>query len=198
MSMDTGKQKVFLLVGNPVKTSFSYACGDAYQAAAEQAGMLVKRFNIEEMKFDPVLHNGYEEIQELEPDLVAFQRAITWADHLVFVYPNWWNTMPAKMKGLFDRAFLPKFSFSFEDGAFKPLLRGKTGRIINVVGSAHPLMLWCNIGPYTNELSRGILRACGVKPIRTKSFGPTRGSSEEVRAKWLDTVRMMAVKDSRV
>ena len=196
--MDAKKRKLFLLTANPVKTSFSYACGDAYQGAAEQAGALVRRFNIEDMKFDPVLHNGYEEIQELEPDLLLFQDAITWADHLVFIYPNWWSTMPAKMKGLFDRAFLPKFAFSFEDNTFKPLLKGKSGRIINIVGSAHPFLLWCCIGSYTNELSKGVLGTCGVKPVTTRSFGPTRGSSDVVRGKWLDTVRMMAVRDVRV
>ena len=195
--MKKEKRKIFLLVGNPVKTSFSYACGNAYQSAAEQAGAEIKRFNIEEMDFDPTLHNGYEEIQELEPDLLAFQDAIKEADHLVFVYPNWWNTMPAKMKGLFDRSFLPKFAFSFEDHKFKPLLVGKSGRVINIVGSANPLMLRLQIGSYTNELSHGIMRACGVKPVYTKSFGPTRNSSDEVRGKWLDAVRMMAVGDCR-
>ena len=196
--MGKEKRNIFLLIANPVKTSFSYACGNAYHSAAEQAGAVVKRFNIEEMQFDPVLHNGYEEIQELEPDLLAFQNTIRWADHLVFVYPNWWNTMPAKMKGLFDRAFLPKFAFAFEDNAFKPLLRGKTGRVINVVGSAHPFLLWCRIGSYTNELSKGVLRMCGVGPVSTVSFGPTKGSSDEMRGKWLDKVRMMAVRDARV
>lgn len=193
--MNKEKRNIFLLIANPVKTSFSYACGNAYQAVAEQAGAIVKRFNIEEMDFDPVLHKGYEEIQELEPDLIAFQNAITQADHLVFIYPNWWNTMPAKMKGLFDRTFLPKFAFSFEENTFIPLLTGKSGRVINIVGSTHPFLLWCHIGSYTNELSKGVLGICGVKPVSTTSFGPTRGSSEEIRNKWLDKVRMMAARD---
>ena len=195
--MNAEKQKILLLNANPVPSSFSYACSNAYHSAVEQAGAEVMRFNIEEMDFDPVLHKGYEEIQELEPDLLKFQQAIRLADHLVFVYPNWWNTMPAKMKGLFDRAFLPKFAFSFEGGMFNPLLKGKSGRIINIVGSAHPFLLWCSIGSYTNELSKGILCACGVKPVATTSFGPTRGSSDEMRQKWIDKVRMMAIKDAR-
>ena len=195
--MNMQKRKIFLLNANPVPTSFSYACSNAYHSAAEQAGAEVIRFNIEEMDFDSTLHKGYEEIQELEPDLLAFQKAIRSADHLVFVYPNWWNTMPAKMKGLFDRAFLPKFAFAFEDNKFKPLLVGKTARIVNIVGSAHPFFLWCSIGSYTNELSRGILGACGVKPVACTSFGPTRNSSDEKRQKWLDQVRAMAAKDAR-
>ena len=197
MPMNEQKRKILLLNANPVPTSFSYACSNAYQSAAEQAGAEIVRLNIEEMNFDPTLHKGYEEIQELEPDLIKFQNIIRQVDHLVFVYPNWWNTMPAKMKGLFDRAFLPKFAFSFEDDKFKPLLTKKSARIINIVGSAHPFVLWCTIGSYTNELSRGILRSCGVKPVTTTSFGPTRNSTDETRQKWIDKVRMMAAKDAR-
>lgn len=44
---------------------------------------------------------------ELEEDLVKAQELIRWADHLVFVYPIWWGTMPAVLKGFFDRVFLP-------------------------------------------------------------------------------------------
>jgi putative NADPH-quinone reductase len=28
---------------------------------------------------------------------------ILWAEHLVFVYPTWWGTMPALLKGFLDR-----------------------------------------------------------------------------------------------
>ena len=186
-----------LLVANPVKTSLSYAFGDAYEETVKVNGAEVRRFNIDEMDFDPALHNGYEEIQELENDLIAFQNAVRWADHLVFVYPNWWNTMPAKMKGLFDRAFLPGFAFKFVDNCFTPLLKGKSGRVINIVGSSNPVFLWCAIGSFTNELSKGILKMCGVSPVKTSSFGATRNASREKRERWLDTVRKMAEQDTR-
>lgn len=190
------RKKIMLLVANPVKMSLSYSCGDIYEKTVTARGAEVRRFNIDEMDFDPVLHSGYDKIQELEPDLIAFQNAIKWADHLVFIYPNWWSTMPAKMKGLFDRAFLPGFAFKFIDNTFTPLLKGKSGRVINVVGSSHPLMLWCAIGAYTNELSRGILKLCGVSPVETVNFGATRNASKEKCARWLGKVRKMAEKDS--
>lgn len=194
--MNQQAKKITILVANPVKTSFSYACGDAYEEVARASGAKVRRFNIDEMDFDPALHQGYDVIQELEPDLVAFQEAVSWADHLVFVYPNWWNTMPAKMKGLFDRAFLPGFAFQFVDNRFTPLLRGKSARVINVVGSTHPFILRCLIGSYTNELSHGILRLCGVGPVRVKCFGPSRSSTDETRKEWLRVVRTIASREA--
>ena len=188
---------ILIFVGNPVKSSFSYACGDAYEETARNTGASVRRFNVDEMDFDPTLHRGYEVVQELEPDLMSFREAVTWADHLVFIYPNWWNTMPAKMKGLFDRSFLPGFAFKFINSRFTPLLKGKSARVINVVGSTHPLVLRFIIGPYTNELSDGILRLCGVRPVRVKSFGPSRSSSDKTRRRWLAAVRKIAAREAR-
>ena len=191
------KKKILLFIANPVKTSFSYACGDAYERAAKGAGAEVRRFNIDEMDFDPALHYGYEKIQELEPDLVRFQEAVKWADHLVFVYPNWWNTMPAKMKGLFDRSFLPGFAFKFTNDKFTPLLKGKSARVLNIVGSTHPMLLRCLIGSYTNELSHGILRLCGVRPVRVCGFGATRSATDSVRKKWLGRVEKIARREAQ-
>ena len=190
-------KKILLVVGNPVKTSFSYACGDAYEKAAKESGAEARRFNIDEMEFDPTLHQGYKTIQELEPDLLRFQEAIKWADHLVFVYPNWWTTMPAKMKGLFDRSFLPGFAFKFKDNRFHPLLKGKTARIINISGSLHPFLLWCFMGSYINELSHGVLKACGVGPVKVTSWGATRNAPAKKRKQWLRQTEMMARQDAR-
>ncbi len=171
---------------------------DAYERGAKEAGAEVRRHTIDELTFDPTLHQGYDVIQELEPDLIQFQKNIQWADHFVVIYPNWWSTMPAKMKGLFDRAFLPGFAFQFVDDTFVPLLKKKSARIINIVGSVHPLLLYFKMGSYTNELAKGILKSCGIRPVRVCHFGPTRGSSEAKRGRWITKVAKMAKRDAEV
>ena len=189
-------KKIYIINANPVKNSFTYYCANRYEEEAKKAGAEVRRANIEEMDFDPVLHNGYDEIQELEPALLKFQDDTRWADHLVFFYPNWWSTMPAKMKGLFDRAFLPKFAFSFDNNKLVPLLTDKTARIVNIVGSADPMLLRIKMGSYTNELSKGILGECGVKVKYVCSYGPTRKKTQKQKDKFLCKVGEMAKSDS--
>jgi len=63
------------------------------------------------MHFDPNVHADSPEHQPLEPDLVAAQRDIHWAEHVVFVYPTWWGTYPALLKGFLDRVLTPGFAF---------------------------------------------------------------------------------------
>ena len=110
-------KNIFILLGHPdpETDTFSKAMTEAYEKGAKDTGHTVRRTNLGEVDFDPILHKGYKEIQELEPGLREIQENIKWADHFVVVYPNWWNTMPALLKGFFDRAWLPGFAFNFEN-----------------------------------------------------------------------------------
>ncbi len=49
--------------------------------------------------------------------MLEIQQEILAADHLVFVYPNWWATFPALLKGFIDRVFLPNFAFKYRENS---------------------------------------------------------------------------------
>lgn len=185
-------KKILVFLGNPTKDSYSGRVADAYEASARESGHEVVRINIEDLKFDPILHQGYKVIQELEPDLKMLQEKINWADHVVFVYPNWWCSMPAAMKGMFDRMWLPGFAFNFDKQTKKLIrrLKGKTARVIIVAGTHSPLMTWWKFGDYTNEISHGILGFAGIK-TRVSAFGPTEKVSANVLDLWAEHVKKL-------
>jgi NAD(P)H dehydrogenase (quinone) len=163
-------KKVFILLGHPDSDSFNYTLASEYERGATEAGHEVRRMNIGEMKFDPILHHGYRLIQELEPDLKAFQDNMRWCDHFVVIYPSWWSTMPALLKGLFDRVWVPGFAFHFtSDFTWKRLMKGKTARMI-VTSDTIPMAQRMIFGDTTNELKRGILWFAGFK-VRKSQFG---------------------------
>lgn len=182
-------KKIVLICGHPDADSFTGALLERYQVAAEDAGHSVTRFNLGQMQFDPVLRKGYKEIQQLEPDLVNLQNAIRECDHLVVAYPNWWCTMPAILKGLFDRIWLPGFAFNFNKQTKKidKHLKGKTARVFILSGSHSPLKTWWEFGDYTNEIQYGILEFSGLK-TEVSSYGPCERVDDAVRAKWMKEV----------
>ncbi len=182
-------KRIVVLLGNSDTDSFSGAIADQYQASAEDAGHEVTRFNVCDMKFDPILHKGYKVIQELEPDLVHLQQAIKDADHLVIIYPNWWCTMPAILKGLFDRMWMPGFAFNFDKVTRKLIqrLKGKTARTIVIAGTHSPFKTWWLFGDYTNEIQHGILGFSGINAATT-TFGPSERVSEAKKQQWLRRV----------
>ncbi len=189
------EKKIFILLGHPDKDTYSGAVADAYQEAAIEAGHQVVRSNLGELQFDPILHKGYKEIQALEPDLVAAQEAIKEADHVVVIYPNWWVTMPALLKGFFDRTWLPGFAFNFnkETKKIEQHLKGKTGRVIVLSGTHTFFQTWWKFGDFTNEIQHGILGFAGIKTA-ISVFGPCEKVDDTCRDKWLESVRKLARK----
>ena len=164
-------KKVFILLGHPDTDSFNCTLADEYERGANEAGYEVCRMNLGEMNFDPVLHKGYKEKQELEPDLLAFQENVRWCEHFVVFYPSWWSTMPASLKGLIDRTWLPGFAFHFtSDFTWKKLLKGRSATMF-VTSDTVPFFQRIIFGDTTNELRDGTLWFAGFSPIRVYKFG---------------------------
>ena len=187
-------KKILVLLGNPDADTFSGKLAETYALTAKEKGYHVERLDISELDFDPILHCGYTKIQELEPDLVMLQEKIKWADHLVIIYPNWWCTMPAVLKGMFDRMWLPGFAFNFDKengGKLIQRFKGKTARIIIVAGTYSPFRTWLKFGDFTNEISHGILGFSGIK-AKVTAFGPSNKVKDALLEKWILKVKKLA------
>jgi NAD(P)H dehydrogenase (quinone) len=185
-------KKIVIVCGHPDHETFTGTILDTYEQAASAAGHEVRRFNLGQLKFDPILHKGYKEIQPLEADLITLQTAILECDHLVIAYPNWWTTMPALLKGLFDRFWLPGFAFNFNKQTKKveQHLSGRTGRVFVLSGSHSPFKTWWKFGDYTNEIQYGILEFAGIKTSVT-TYGPCERVNDKCRADWIKEVESL-------
>jgi NAD(P)H dehydrogenase (quinone) len=180
-------KRILVIVGHPADASFCHALADAYAAAAQSAGHEVRRIALGALGFDPVLKNGYRQVQALEPDLVAAQESILWAEHLVFAYPIWWGAMPALMKGFIDRIFLPGFAFKYRKDSvwWDKLLAGRSAHLLVTLDTPPWYFRWIYRMPGHNQMKRTILGFCGVKPIKITNFSPIRSSSPAQRERWI-------------
>lgn len=186
------KKRVYILLGHTDPDTLSGAFADTYEASAQAAGHEVRRQNIGQMRFDPVLHQGYKVIQELEPDLEEFRENVRWAEHIVLIYPTWWISMPALLKGLFDRAWLPHFAFNFAHHGltWTKLLKGKTARVITSANSS-PWMLRFIYGSPTMVPELALFRFAGIR-ARSTVFGPSERASDARKARWFRRVERLA------
>ncbi len=194
---DAEPMKVLVILGHPRPDSFCGALAEAYAEGARTAGLTVERMDLATMAFDPSVHLPGPEDQPLEPDLQRAQGLIRWADHLVFVYPAWWGTMPALLKGFLDRTLTPGFAFRFAGGhptAWEKRLAGRTAHLVVTMDTPPWVYRWITRQPGHQAMRRATLGFCGIQPTFITSLGPVRTAPPERRQRWLASVRAEALR----
>lgn len=186
-------KKILIINGHPDKESFSFGLSESYKKGAEKSNAEIKEINIRELNFNPNLQFGYRKRTELEPDLLDAQAKLIWADHLVWVYPVWWSSVPAIMKGFLDRVLLPGFAFKKRENSLfsDKCLTGKTARIICTLDQPAWYYKWVYGNPSHNAMKKGTLHFIGIKKVRITTIGPIRLSKEGFRANWLRKVERL-------
>jgi putative NADPH-quinone reductase len=189
-------RKIAVVIGHPYPESYCNALAQAYARGAVSRDAEVRVLDLSRISFEPNLKYGYHRRTELEPDLIAAQETIRWADHLVFVYPNWWGTMPAILKGFIDRVLLPGFAYISKPNSltFEKLLKGKTARLIVTMDSPpwYYRLVLRRSGHHV--MRRGILQFCGINPVRITEIGMVKTTSAEGLTRWIGKIEELGGK----
>jgi len=186
-------KRIAIIIGHPDKESYNFALAAAYKQGALQAGAEVREIVIRDLDFNPNLEYGYRKRTELEPDLLKSQETLKWADHLVWVYPVWWGSVPAMMKGFIDRVLLPGFAFKKREDSiwWDKYFTGKSARIISTLDQPAWYYKLFYGSPSNNAMKKLTMNFIGVKSVKTTTIGPVRLSKLEFREKWLAKIERL-------
>ncbi|BAH42404.1 conserved hypothetical protein [Brevibacillus brevis NBRC 100599] len=184
---------ILVIIGHPDPESYCSALAHAYMKGAAGKAAQIRTIDLSQIAFDPNLKYGYRKRTELEDDLKEAQDLIRWADHLVIVYPIWWGTMPAILKGFFDRVLLSGFAYKYREGSslWDKLLTGKTAHVIVTMDtpSWYNRLIYWQAGHLV--MKRNILKFCGIKPVKVTEISGVNASAEEKRKMWLEKVKQL-------
>jgi 1,4-dihydroxy-2-naphthoate octaprenyltransferase len=182
---------VLIILGHPRTDSLCGAMADAYEEGARAAGTAVHRLDLATLDFDPHVHTISPNQQTFEDDIHKARELILWAEHLVFVYPTWWGTMPALLKGFLDRVLTPGFAFNTCEGGtgYQGLLGGRSAQLITTMDTPPLIHRLVYRQPGRNAMARATLGFCGIRPVRSLVFGSVKDSSLQQRQQWLEQAR---------
>src|SRR5690606_9459869 len=192
-----GQQKTLIVIAHPKSDSFNHAIKETLIASLEEQNHLVKVRDLYALGFDPVLSKEeltrYDSLTgEVPADVKAEQNEILWADQLIFIYPTWWWSMPAIMKGYFDRVFVPRFAFSVEEEGPNGLLKGKKALIIQTTGSDKAYMEENNLEKMVKQpLEIGLFNFCGIEVTAHQILPAVAFVSEVERTAMLEQLKAL-------
>mgnify|MGYP000060269777 CR=1 FL=1 len=186
--------KVYILLGHPDSDSFNGQIFETYCKEMIAVGHEIKAQRIGEMRFDPILWKGYKIFQELEPDLKKAQENILWCEKWAIIYPIWWGSIPAILKGFFDRALYSGFAYRYHknDPFWDKLLKGRSADLITTCDAPKWWIWWQYRNSDLNTIKRATLEFCGFSPIRVKRIDKVRYRSELERKKILEDIKKFA------
>ncbi|MEM0988065.1 MAG: NAD(P)H-dependent oxidoreductase [Pseudomonadota bacterium] len=184
------QKRIFILNGHPGATSLSRGLAEAYAAAASAAGHDVRLTHLHDLSFDLDFEfGGYRNIKPLEPGLEAFLGDLDWAQHVVVLSPMWWGGLPAKLKGLFDRALLPGRAFDTRNttraGLPAPMMTGRTGRVVVTSDTPGWFMRLFYANAMIRQLRDQILGFIGIKPAKVMYLAGASHPKEGMVQRWM-------------
>lgn len=93
----------------PHHRSFLAALLNVVSHQLEQAGDDIDLIDLHADQFDPVMSatdlTNWRRGLPINPQVANYQQRLLEADHLIFMFPVWWEVMPAMTKGFLDKVY---------------------------------------------------------------------------------------------
>ena len=116
--------KVLVVLAHPNPDSFSHAIVDKASATLAECGHSVSVIDLYALGYSPAMTRAElaaypTSTPAIDPMVVEHTRLLQECMTIVFVYPTWWSSMPAILKGWIDRTMLPGVAFSVHPETLK-------------------------------------------------------------------------------
>lgn len=162
--------KVFVVYSHPTHDSLMGAALERTLRGLEAGGHDVRLSDLYADGFAPELSLAeraqimvdHREQPEVRADLSGYINNLRWCETLVFVYPTWWGSQPAMLKGWLDRVLVPGVAYEVAPGAnrISPLLHNVRSLIAI---TSHGSTKWVNAlqgEPGKRTISRSLRAVC--------------------------------------
>lgn len=159
--------RVLVVLAHPLPDSLCAHLSRQAVAALQARGASVDVLDLYAEDFQPSLtaheRRLHYETPAPSPEIAPLQHRLAAADTLVLVFPTWWFSFPAILKGWIDRVWSPKFAF--EQGTpIKPLLTGlKSCLVVTTLGSPWWIDWLVMRQPVKRVLKTGVIFSCAPK-----------------------------------
>lgn len=181
---------VLVVFCHPRRDSLTGAILDAFTSGLAEAGHAVEVADLHAEGFDPVMPLADEPDwndgdKRYSPAVLAEQARIARNDAVVLLFPVWWWSMPAMLKGWIDRVWNNGWAYG------KRNLAGKQGLVLGVAAAGAEMYARHGYDKaIAAQIDVGILAYCGLKHAPAHIFHDTLESGEH-RAKLIAEARAM-------
>ncbi|MDJ0003107.1 MULTISPECIES: NAD(P)H-dependent oxidoreductase [Nocardiaceae] len=175
-----------VVVSHPDPHSLTHQVAHSVVEAIRSTGTTVETADLAAESFDPRFSAAdlslYRGNGSTPSDVAEEQARIDRAEHLVLVFPMYWWSMPALLKGWIDRVFVEGWAYEYGDRVFVKKLDRLTIHLVVVAGDDADSFERHGVHQaIRTQIERGIIEYCGATVGSTNFvYGSDTRSREEL------------------
>lgn len=183
--------KTVIVFNHPYDGSYCNAILQSVTAGLQKNNHEVDLIHLDKENFNPVMTcedlKAFVNRYPVDPKVIEYKERLGNADHLVFIFPIWWELMPAMTKGFIDKVIFPGVAYDYKTNGFmiKKLKKLKSVTLITTMNT-HSFFYKLIFG---NAIKRafftGTFWKMGYKNRKWISLNMVKFVSEDKRRNWL-------------
>ena len=183
---------VVIVFNHPYEGSYCNAILESVTKGLQRGQHEVDLIHLDNDGFNPVMSKAdlkaFVEHKPVDPQVIDYNKRLEIADHLIFIFPIWWDLMPAMTKGFIDRVLYPGVVYEHHPRGFGliPLLKNLKGVTMITTMNKPKIMYSLLIGNLIRKaLLRSVFKTMGYKNLTWISYNMVKSVNHEKRVNWL-------------
>jgi len=191
--------KVAIVFNHPYEGSYCTAILKSVTAGLTKAGHTIDVLHLDNDDFDPVMRSrdlkAYKDGAPCDPQVISYRERLEDVEHLIFIFPVWWELMPAMTKGFIDKVIFPGVAFDHDHSArYNKMVKRfhQLNNITLITTMNTPSLVYRLV--FGNAIKRALFTGTfwklGYKNRKWISFNMVKFVKEEKRIKWLNKLEL--------
>jgi len=186
--------KVAIVFNHPYEGSYCTAILNAVISGLQKAGHVVDLIHLDNDGFDPVMRakdlKGFKDGVPSDPQVIKYRERLNEAEHLIMLFPIWWELMPAMTKGFIDKVIFPGVAYDYDNsGKYPKMIKRWTAingvTIITTMNTPSLVYRLLFGNAIKKAVFSGTFWKLGFKNRKWISFNMVKFVSQAKREKWL-------------
>ena len=189
------KMRVAIVFNHPYEKSYCSAILEAVTTGLHKGKHEVDLIHLDNDNFNPVMSKedlkAFVDHSPIDPQVIDYNNRLKNTDHLIFIFPIWWDLMPAMTKEFVDRVLNPGVVYDHHPRGFGlvPLLKNLKGVTIITTMNKPKIMYSLLIGNLIKKaMIKSVFKTMGYKNLKWVSYNMVKSVSQEKRVKWLTNI----------
>ena len=193
--------KTLIVYYHPHEGSFCSAIRDAVISGLNTGGHEHKIIDLDKDGFDPVMREkdlgafvkagrvGEDGLSDVDPLVFKYMKKLRWAEQIVMIFPIWWMSTPAMVKGFIDKAIFPGMVYKMDGPRLISQLSSlKQVTLITTMNTPADVYKEVFDNSLEGSLIKGTFNQIGIHDVRWISLNMVKMVGDEKRWLWLDEI----------